>query len=66
MNQVPEITHLGQFPDLDVWLQNAADLLAGNRISMDGHSYTGPSLVTTDFGRKDYANQFLWDSSSYL
>jgi len=62
MNQIPEITHLGQFPDLAVWLQKAADLLAGNRISMDGHSYTGPSLDTTDFGRKDYANQFLWDS----
>jgi len=56
------MTHLQKFPDLDVWLQKAADLLASNRISMDGHSYTGPSLDTTDFGRKDYANQFLWDS----
>jgi glycogen debranching enzyme len=62
MNQIQEITHLQQFPDLDVWLQKAADLLASNRIYMDGHSYTGPSLDTTDFGRKDYANQFLWDS----
>jgi alpha,alpha-trehalase len=62
MNQIPEITHLQQFSDLDIWLQKAADLLASNRIYMDGHSYTGPSLDTTDFGRKDYANQFLWDS----
>jgi hypothetical protein len=62
MNQIPEITHLQKFPDLDVWLKKAADLLASNRIYMDGHSYTGPSLDTTDFGRKDYANQFLWDS----
>jgi glycogen debranching enzyme len=53
---------LQQFPDLDIWLQKAADLLTSNRIHMDGHSYTGPSLDTTDFGRKDYANQFLWDS----
>ena len=62
MNQIPEITHLQQFPDLDVWMQKAADLLASNRIYIDRHSYTGPSLDTTDFGRKDYANQFLWDS----
>ena len=50
------------FTDLDVWLDKAADLLASNRIHMDGYSYTGPSLDTADFGRKDYANQFLWDS----
>ena len=51
-----------QFTDLDTWLQKAGDLLASNRIHIDGHSYTGPSLDTADFGRKDYANQFLWDS----
>ena len=62
MHQLPKIPRVQHFPDLDVWLQKAADLLAGNRIHIDGHSYTGPSLDTTDFGRKDYANQFLWDS----
>ena len=46
----------------DIWLQRAADLLHSNRISIDGHSYTAPSLDTADFGRKDYANQYLWDS----
>ena len=48
--------------DFDLWLQRAGDLLASNRISIDGHSYTAPSLDTADFGRKDYANQYLWDS----
>jgi glycogen debranching enzyme len=48
--------------DLDVWLTKAADLLSGNRIHVDGHRYTAPSLDTGDFGRKDYANQFMWDS----
>ena len=47
---------------LDLWLQRAGDLLASNRITIDGHSYTAPSLDTADFGRKDYANQYLWDS----
>ena len=51
-----------QFPDLGLWLQKAAALLEGNRITIDGHSYTAPSLDTVDFGRKDYANQYLWDS----
>ncbi|HSL31849.1 MAG TPA: trehalase family glycosidase [Anaerolineales bacterium] len=46
----------------DLWLQRAGDLLDSNRISIDGHSYTAPSLDTADFGRKDYANQYLWDS----
>ena len=50
------------FPELNLWLQKAADVLSGNRVNVDGHSYTGPSLDTADFGRKDYANQFLWDS----
>jgi glycogen debranching enzyme len=50
------------FNDLDLWLQKAATLLESNRISIDGYSYTGPSLDTSDFGRKDYANQFSWDS----
>ena len=57
-----ETTHLETFTDLDYWLQKAGDLLAGNRIYVDGHSYTAPSLDTVDFGRKDYANQYLWDS----
>jgi alpha,alpha-trehalase len=47
---------------LDTWLQKAAVLLESNRIHFDGHSYTAPSLDTLDFGRKDYANQYLWDS----
>lgn len=50
------------FPDLNPWLQKAAALLESNRIEIDGHSYTAPSLDTLDFGRKDYANQYLWDS----
>jgi len=62
MNELPESPHLQQFPDLAAWLQKAAELLDSNRIHIDGHSYTAPSLDTTDFGRKDYANQFLWDS----
>lgn len=62
MRQPEETTRLQQFTELDVWLQKAADLLASNRIHIAGHSYTGPSLDTADFGRKDYANQFLWDS----
>ena len=56
------MTHLQQFPDLNHWLQKAAALLESNRIDIDGHSYTAPSLDTLDFGRKDYANQYLWDS----
>ena len=47
-----------KFADLEIWIQKAGDLLASNHIYIDGHSYTGPSLDTTDFGRKDYANQF--------
>jgi glycogen debranching enzyme len=62
MKQYLEMNHLQQFPDLDLWLQRAAALLEGNRITIDGHSYTAPSLDTVDFGRKDYANQYLWDS----
>jgi hypothetical protein len=48
--------------DRDGWLQQARELLTGNLITVDGHRYTAPSLDTVDFGRKDYANQFLWDS----
>lgn len=48
--------------ELDVWLDKARALLTGNRIEQDGYRYTAPSLDTGDFGRKDYANQFLWDS----
>lgn len=44
------------------WLQKISDLLSGNRITVDGYRYTAPSLDTGDFGRKDYANQFMWDS----
>src|SRR5688500_614212 len=62
MTPAQEMTHLQQFTDLDTWWQKAADLLASNRIYLDGHSYTAPSLDTVDFGRKDYANQYLWDS----
>src|SRR5687767_9857519 len=51
-----------RFADLDTWMQKATDLLESNRIHIDGHSYTAPSLDTGDFGRKDYANQFQWDS----
>ena len=51
-----------QFTDLDTWLQKAAILLESNRIYFDKYSYTAPSLDTIDFGRKDYANQYLWDS----
>jgi glycogen debranching enzyme len=48
--------------NLDGWMQKARDLLSGNVISIDVHRYTAPSLDTGDFGRKDYANQFMWDS----
>ena len=48
--------------DLSFWLQKAAELLESNRIHIDGHSYTAPSLDTVELGRKDYANQYLWDS----
>lgn len=48
--------------NLDEWLQKIADLLAGNVVVVDNHRYTAPSLDTGDFGRKDYANQFMWDS----
>jgi alpha,alpha-trehalase len=48
--------------DRNGWLQQARDLLTGNLITVDGHRYTAPSLDTVDFGRRDYANQFLWDS----
>lgn len=48
--------------DRDTWLRRAADLLSGNIVTVDGYRYTAPSLDTGDFGRKDYANQFLWDS----
>src|SRR5215211_8059965 len=54
--------HLHRSTDLNMWLQKAANLLESNRIYIDGHSYTAPSLDTVDFGRKDYANQYLWDS----
>ena len=53
---------MADFPELDVWLKKAQDLLTGNRITVGEHRYTAPSLDTGDFGRKDYANQFLWDS----
>ncbi len=46
----------------DDWKQAVEKLLSGNRIEVDGYRYTAPSLDTGDFGRKDYANQFMWDS----
>jgi glycogen debranching enzyme len=48
--------------DLDTWTQKATDLLTSNRIEIDGYRYTAPSLDIADFGRKDYANQFMLDS----
>lgn len=48
--------------DLDTWTQKAADLLKGNRIEIDGYRYTAPSFDIVDFGRRDYANQFMLDS----
>lgn len=48
--------------DREAWLKKADALLTGNRIVQGDHRYTAPSLDTGDFGRKDYANQFLWDS----
>jgi alpha,alpha-trehalase len=53
---------LQPFNELNAWLGKAGALLESNRIHFDGHSYTAPSLDTVDFGRKDYANQYLWDS----
>ncbi len=47
---------------LDEWKQEVEKLLSGNRITVDGYRYTAPSLDTEAFGRKDYANQFMWDS----
>lgn len=49
-------------PNVDLWLEKIGILLAGNRVTVDGYRYTAPSLDTGDFGRKDYANQFMWDS----
>jgi glycogen debranching enzyme len=62
MTQPQETTYLQHFTDLDAWLRKATSLLESNRIYFDGHSYTAPSLDIGDFGRKDYANQYLWDS----
>jgi alpha,alpha-trehalase len=47
---------------LDSWFRKAAELLSANRITIGEYRYTAPSLDTADFGRKDYANQFMWDS----
>jgi glycogen debranching enzyme len=48
--------------DLSVWLAKAEEILTANRITVDGFRYTAPSLDNQEFGRKDYANQFMWDS----
>lgn len=48
--------------ELAVWFIKAQDILSANRITVDGYRYTVPSLDNQDFGRKDYANQFMWDS----
>ncbi len=47
---------------LNHWKQEVSTLLSANRIVVDDYRYTAPSLDTGDFGRKDYANQFMWDS----
>jgi hypothetical protein len=62
VKSLQEMMHMQHSNALDTWLRKAAVLLESNRISFDGHSYTAPSLDTVDFGRKDYANQYLWDS----
>jgi glycogen debranching enzyme len=59
---IQQVMEMRRLVDLDIWLPKAAELLARNRITVDGHRYTAPSLDTGDFGRKDYANQFMWDS----
>ncbi len=46
---------------LDDWKQDVEKLLSGNRIVVGNHRYTAPSLDTAG-GRRDYANQFMWDS----
>ncbi|MCI0713062.1 MAG: hypothetical protein L0154_23100 [Chloroflexi bacterium] len=46
----------------DNWIPKISDVLSGNRVVIDGYRYTAPSLDTGDFGRKDYDNQFMWDS----
>jgi glycogen debranching enzyme len=48
--------------ELTQWFEKAEAILTANRITVDGHRYTAPSLDNQDFGRKDYANQFMWDS----
>ncbi len=48
--------------DLSDWLRQAEAVLANNRIVVDGHRYTAPSLDNQEFGRKDYVHQFMWDS----
>ena len=46
---------------LDDWKRDVEKLLSGNRIVVGEHRYTAPSLDTAG-GRRDYANQFMWDS----
>lgn len=48
--------------DLASWFKKAEVVLTTNRITVDGYRYTAPSLDNQEFGRKDYANQFMWDS----
>lgn len=47
---------------LQDWLKKAEAVLTTNRIVVDGHRYTAPSLDNQEFGRKDYVHQFMWDS----
>ena len=47
---------------LDRLTRIAADLLQRNTITVGAHRYTAPSLDNAQEIRKDYANQFLWDS----
>ena len=48
--------------DLSDWLKQAEAVLTNNRIVVEGHRYTAPSLDNKEFGRKDYVHQFMWDS----
>ena len=48
--------------ELSLWLKRAEAVLTNNRITFGEYRYTAPSLDNQDFGRKDYAHQFMWDS----
>jgi glycogen debranching enzyme len=48
--------------EISAWFEKAEEILRTNRITVDGHRYTAPSLDSQEFGRKDYVHQFMWDS----